>query len=200
MIKHTRLFFIAIVLVYWVGSSLTLAQTEPQETAPPTETSETIAESGTWFSVSSSLHYVIPSLDVHIGVEDALGEGIDLRTTLSGFWTSSTGINTGFFAIGVNGLIESDNNNPNVKNYMGFGPRLLIGFNNYYTYDGYEFYDVTSNTFFAVGGFWGTEYNAQGAIRPFYEINGSLPIIFDGQIMPVFVPVLSLTAGFNFYF
>lgn len=156
------------------GSSLTLAQNYSQT-------------SQTYFGVSASAHYVIPSLDFHIGIKDALGENIDLRGTVSSFLVDGSG----FIAGGVNGIMNLNTNNSNVNTYIGFGPRALILVG-----------DSTpdNNLALAIGGLWGSEFNAQGSARPFVELNGAFPITVGGEIAPVLFPIISLSAGVNFHF
>lgn len=168
-----------LIGVLWIvgGSSLTLAQTA-------TNTQNT---SNTWFGVSASAHYVIPSVDFHIGVKDALGENIDLRGTISSFLIDGNG----FIAGGVNGIMNLNTNNSNVNTYLGFGPRalILVGEST-----------PENNLALAIGGLWGSEFNAQGSTRPFVELNGAFPLTVGGEVVPVLFPIISVSAGVNFHF
>lgn len=147
---------------------------------------EMIQDSKLWFGTSASLHYIIPSIDIHIGVEDALANNIDLRTTLSGFGMDGGG----FLAVGVNGIFDLSNENAPIHSYMGFGPRALV-----FLGDG-----PGNNLALAVGGMWGAEFFTQNSTRPFVELNASMPLSIGGEFIPAFVPVFSLTTGFNIHF
>ena len=176
--KHTRKFLSTILLgLMLVSSSLTLAQT-----------TSNVQSSNTYFGVSASAHYVIPSLDFHLGVKDALGENLDLRGTLSSFLVEGSG-----FIIGsLNGITNLNTGNGNVNTYVGFGPRaaLLIG-------DAGASQNAIA---LAVGGLWGTEFNAQGPTRPFVEIDGTIPLTVGSEVFPGFFPIITLSAGINFHF
>lgn len=196
---------LTIVIISLLGSSLALAQTESTEVELLTQVTDLSAteqaidvqtpEQATWFSVSSSLHYIVPSLDLHIGVTDALSEGTGLRATLSTFFIDSGG----FVAIGLNSYTPLNDPTTGTKNYVGFGPRILSIFSESYAADAYEPTSY-SETFFAIGGFWGTEFNAQSQIRPYTEFNTSLPLFSTLGVFDAFIPVFSVTGGFNVYF
>ena len=201
--SYLKIALLLISLVIWGSSSPALAQTEPEEILEPVEilepapiaVRESTSNNKLWFGTSASLHYIVPTLDFHLGVKDLLGKNNDFRTTLSIFSFDNGGLVAG----GINSIMNLDNNDLNVNNYMGFGPRILHVYSTSYLADSYEPY-TTGFTYFAVGGLWGSEYNAQGTIRPYYELNASLPIFVDGQLLQAFVPVLSISTGFNFYF
>lgn len=197
METYLRIILLLASLILCGGSSLALAQTE----TPDSTTQEILTESETWFSVSSSLHYFVPSFEMHLGFEDALSDNLDLRVTLSTFIIDGGG----FIAGGLNGMKTMDNN-INRKSYMGFGPRMLHIFSPNYSDDIYE-PSSYSQTFLGVGGFWGVEWFPQSSSRPFTEFNLSLPLFnimndtgnVTSSLGPM-VPIFSISAGYNFYF
>ncbi len=106
-----KIALLVLSLIVWNSSSLTLAQSESSETEFLTGLSTEqplemqviqvqAPEEQTWFSVSSSVHYFIPSLDLHLGVTDALGQGTGLRGTFSSLWFDGGG----FVAVGLNSI------------------------------------------------------------------------------------------------
>ena len=201
-----KIALLVLSLIVWNSSSLTLAQSESSETELLTDLSTEqplemqviqvqAPEEQTWFSVSSSVHYIIPSLDFHLGVTDALGQGTGLRGTFSSLWFDGGG----FVAVGLNSITSLSDPTSTTNNYVGFGPRLLTIFSESYAADAYEPTSFTE-TYFAIGGLWGTEYYAQSNIRPYTEFNASVPIFTNSGLLEAFVPVFSVSAGFNFYF
>jgi len=200
-LKYSIRFLLFIIsLVLGVGSSLTLAQTESTDIdglEPVTElTVETeLVEDDTWFSVSSSLHYIVPSFEAHMGFTDALGQGTDLRTTVSGLFFD----NGGFIAAGLNSMTHLNDLNTGINNYIGFGPRFITFFSESYAADAYE-PTPDSYSYFALGGLWGMEYYPESPIRPFSEFNVSLPLFTNEGFVDTLIPVFSVTSGFNFYF
>lgn len=165
---------ILLMVVFVIGGGSSLAQSQS-------------TDSKTWFGTSASLHYVIPSFDFHVGVEDALGENIDIRTTLSGVSFGSGG----FVGGGINGIINLSDPSSTTNSYIGFGPRAVL------------FLDSPSDSnflAFGMGGLWGAEFFAQNATRPFVELNATLPISAGGELIPAFLPILSLSTGVNFHF
>ncbi len=173
----SRSISLSLMLIGILGSS-SLAQS-----------SSNSQSSQTYFGVSASAHYIIPSLDFHLGVKDALGENIDLRGTVSSFLIDGSG----FIAGGINGIMNLNTGNNNVNTYVGFGPRALI-------LVGETGGTAQNNLALAVGGLWGTEFNALGSTRPFVELNGSLPLTVGNEVLPGFLPIVSLSAGVNFHF
>jgi len=168
--KHT---LIAIIFTSVLLGSSSFAQSQ--------------STSSTWFGTSASLHYFIPSIDLHIGVEDALGENIDLRTTLSGVAIDGGG----FVSAGINGIVNLSEASSTTNSYIGFGPRGVLLFDP----------GVSNNIVaFGVGGLWGTEFFTNSSSSPFVEFNATLPISAGGEFVPAFLPIISLTTGVNFHF
>jgi len=141
----------------------------------------------TWFGTSASLHYVIPSLDFHIGVEDALGENIDLRTTITGLYVEGGG----FIGGSLNGIINLSDGFSSTNNYVGFGPRALLVYG-----------DGTGNGILGLGlgGLWGAEFFSENSTRPFVELDASIPLTAGSEVVEAIFPILTLTTGVNFRF
>jgi len=78
-----------------------------------------------------------------------------------------------------------------VNNYIGFGPRGVI------LLDGPSNSNILS---FAVGGLWGAEFFTQNTTRPYVELNASVPVTAGAELVPTFLPILSLSTGLNFRF
>ena len=173
--KKTIVLYIVTVTSLLLGGS-SLAQTTTNSNS-----------SNTYFGVSASAHYIIPSVDFHLGVKDALGENIDLRGTISSFLIDGSG----FIAGGLNGIVNLNTNSSGVNTYVGFGPRalILVGATG-----------SQNNLALAVGGLWGSEFYTQSSTRPFVELNGSIPLTVGNEVLPGFLPIISLTAGVNFHF
>lgn len=133
---------------------------------------QNLNSSNTYFGTSASLHYVIPSLDFHFGIKDALGENIDLRTTVTGLYID----NGGFLGGSINGIINLSDSFSSTNNYIGFGPRALLVYG-----------DGTGNGIlgFGLGGMWGAEFFTASPTRPFVELDASIPLSAGGEIVPI---------------